>query len=200
MNRHERNAVRGTAHDVSIWDMYLYFCHPQPGDVVVELGAGQGGGTHLFSELVGAAGQVVAVESDPRLFRRLRRTIEVHGLANVTPVRCALVGREGPANDSVVLTERLDDLLERLGVGRIDFLKVNIGGAELDVLAAAHRVLPRVRGIAVSCHDFRAHDGDDTWPRTADAVGDLLCDAGFTVLRRPEDERARIYCCVYGSR
>lgn len=195
MNRDDRHAVRAPVYALSTWDTFLFCYRPGPGELVVDLGAGVGVDARLFSDLVGRAGRVICIEPDPWLFRCLRGTISRHGLDNVTAVRSAVVGSADAETG-----ERLDELVERLGVDRIDLLKVNIGGAELDVLESAPDVLARVRNIVVSCHDFRADDGGSTWLRTSAAVGDLLCEAGFTVLQRPADSRPRIYYCVYGSR
>lgn len=199
MSNRERRVVRATTQDLATWDMYLFAYRPQPGDMVVDLGAGVGVEARVFAGMVAPTGRVISVESDARMFRCLRQTIELNGLRNVTAVRSAIIGWTGVA-EPLVAGEQLAELTERLGVGRIDFLKMNVGGAELDVLASARTVLRRVHNIAVSCHDFRADEGGGTWLRTSSAVGDLLCEAGFTVRQRPADPRPWIHCCVYGSR
>lgn len=199
MSHDERRAVRAPVYSVSTWDTFLFRYRPGPGDIVVDLGAGVGVDTRLFSGMVASAGRVISVESDPWLFRCLRWTISQNELDNVTAVRSAVIGSAGGVKGAVA-GEQLGELVERLGVDRIDLLKVNIGGAELDVLESAPAVLARVSNIVVSCHDHRADEGGDTWLRTSAAVGDLLCDSGFTVLQRPADPRPRIYYCIYGSR
>lgn len=199
MSHDERRAVRAPVYALSTWDMFLFGYRPQQGDMVVDLGAGVGVDTRLFSDMVGPTGRVISVEPDPWLFRCLRWTISQNGLDNVTAVRSAVIGSAAAARGAVT-GEQLGELVERLGVNRIDLLKVNIGGAELGVLSSAPAVLALVRNIVVSCHDFRADEGGSTWLRTSAAVGDLLCEAGFTVLQRPTDPRPRIYYCVYGSR
>jgi protein-L-isoaspartate O-methyltransferase/radical SAM superfamily enzyme YgiQ (UPF0313 family) len=56
----------------------------EPGDGVLDLGAGTGYGAALLRALVGDAGEVVAVEIDPALVRRAREELEPLG------VRCAV--------------------------------------------------------------------------------------------------------------
>lgn len=199
MSYRERRAVPVATQDLSTWDLYLFAYRPRPGDMVVDLGAGVGVEARVFAGMVGPSGRVISVESDARTFRCLRQTIETNGLRNVTAVRTAVIGWTGVA-EPLVAGEQLAELVDRLRVERIDFLKMNVGGAELDVLASAGTVLRRVHNIAVSCHDFRADEGGGSWMRTSAAVGDLLCDAGFTVRQRPMDPRPWIYYCVYGSR
>ena len=199
MNYRERRVAPTTTHEISTWDMYLFAYRPRPGDMVLDLGAGVGVEARVFAGMVMPTGRVISVESDARTFRCLRQTIELNGLRNVTAVRTAVIGWTGIA-EPLVAGEQLAELTDRLKVGRIDFLKMNIGGAELDVLASADTVLRRVHNIAVSCHDFRADESGCTWLRTSAAVSDLLCDAGFTVRQRPADLRPWICYCVYGSR
>src|SRR6185503_16986509 len=140
----------------------------------VDLGAGTGGEARLFSRIVGPSGRVLSVEAHPRMFRCLRHTVELNALHNVTPVHAAVVGKRGPVyiqdlpdylsnsitdsphNALPVPGEPLGELLDRFDVDKIDLLTLNIEGAELAVLEAARDVLPRVRNLVVSCHDFKA--------------------------------------------
>lgn len=55
----------------------------QPGDRVLDLGAGSGYGTALLSHLVGPEGEVIALEIDPALVERARAELDPGG-----PARC----------------------------------------------------------------------------------------------------------------
>lgn len=152
------------------------------------------------------------------MFNCLSRTIELNQLNNVTAVHRAMMGvrgiafiEDGPsyggngvtssADDSLpVLCEPLGDLVDRLGIDRIDLLKMNIEGAELAVLESARELLPRVANLVVSCHDFKADRGGADWQRTYSGVRALLADAGYTLLHRPDDRRPWIPFYVYASR
>lgn len=63
----------------------------QPGDGVLDLGAGTGYGAALLRALVGDAGEVIALELDPALVRRAREELEPLG------VRCAVGDALDPA-------------------------------------------------------------------------------------------------------
>jgi Methyltransferase FkbM domain len=76
-------------------------------------------------------------------------------------------------------------LLGRLRVGRVDFLKMNIEGAELRALEGFAKGLPRTRNLAVACHDRRAEDGESDTFRTRDGVMSLLESKGFELLDVP---------------
>jgi len=204
--------------DRNTWDAFLYGYRPGPGDTILDLGAGVGGEARLLSRLVGPSGRVISVEAHPRMFRCLRRTIELNRLSNVTAVHRAMMGVRGiafiedrpahgsngittSADDAIpVVCEPLGDLVERLDIGRINLLKMNIEGAELAVLEGARELLPRVDNLVVSCHDFKADRGGADWQRTYAGVRALLTEAGYMLLHRPDDQRPWIPFYLYASR
>jgi FkbM family methyltransferase len=204
--------------DRDTWDVFLYGYRPKPGDTVLDLGAGIGGEVRVLSRLAGPSGRVVSVEAHPRTFRCLRRTIELNRLYNVTPLQCAVTGTPGTVlisdqdNHSAngLTTDRaqslevpgktLPEIVKEFGLHRIDLLKMNIEGAELSVLESAREVLPRVRNLVVSCHDFLADNGGGESARTFAGVRALLGAAGYTIQTRPADARPWIRYYVYASR
>jgi len=73
-----------------------------------------------------------------------------------------------------VRTETLDGLVSRLGLRRVDFLKMDVEGAEVEILRRGKRTLGITRKIAVAAyHSWR---GEQTWPR----VREMLEGAGFS--------------------
>ena len=200
-------------------DIFLYGYRPKAGDTVLDLGAGVGSEVRLLSRLVGPAGRVVSVEAHPRTFSCLRRTIELNRLDNVIAVPCAVTGAPGTvliedgaeshvsngitfdeANGVAVPGHTLAEIVDSLGIGHIDLLKMNIEGAELAVLEAAVEVLPIVANLVVSCHDFKADRGGEDWHRTYAAVRALLANAGYAISTRRDDRRPWIPYYVYASR
>jgi FkbM family methyltransferase len=204
--------------DRNTWDAFLHAYRPEPGDTIIDLGAGVGSEARLLSSLVGPSGTVVSVEAHPRMFHCLRRTIELNQLGNVTAVHRAVMGTHGIAfiedrpayggngittsadNSLPVVCEPLGYLVDRLDIDRIALLKMNIEGAELAVLESARELLPRVDNLVVSCHDFKADRGGADWQRTYSGVRALLMDAGYTLRHRPDDQRPWIPFYVYASR
>jgi FkbM family methyltransferase len=144
----------------------------EPGAIVVDAGAFIGRHALEFARAVGPAGRVVAVEPVASNFALLRHNVAINGYPSVTCVRCALgasdgettlsYGREtsiasaaggGDRRERVPL-RRLDGVLDELGIRRIDFLKVDVEGAELDLVRGAERVLaasPECR-LAIEAH------------------------------------------------
>lgn len=157
------------------WDIFTFLYTPGPGDVVFDVGAGVGTEAQRLSNAVGPTGTVVAVEADPDCARRLRKLVDGARLTNVTVVeaaigassgtaRLALTGVDGATNSMVgtapadryanVPQITLGELFEKFGCTRIDYLKMNIEGAEREALQGWEGQASVVRHWCVSCHDF----------------------------------------------
>jgi len=133
------------------------------GDVVVDLGAFHGEATIFFSRKVGKTGVVVALEPEIWNFRRLMEKVLHYQLGNVVPLLMA-IGREtgktvlnlgGENAHSTVLTgarlsrgERVvpviswDDLVDTLTLRGVELAKVNVEGAEIQVLEGMTKMFP----------------------------------------------------------
>lgn len=211
------NGFTAAMRDASTWDVFLYQYAPQPGDVVVDLGAGVGGEVRELSRLVGPNGRVVSVEAHPAVFRCLEKTVRLNRLCNVQTVHCAVSDRTGVVGiedaaghvgNAVTSAETglkvralpLRQIMALADIDHIDFLKVNIEGFEWPVLRESSDLLRHVRHVAVACHDFNADRTGNDWQRTFENVSDLIVEAGFHLTTRPNDERSWVRNYVYGSR
>ncbi len=134
---------------------------------VVDAGAHHGLYTLLASKRVGWGGRVIAIEPSPRECERLEKHLRLNRCSNTELVPCALGEYPGeadlylvdgfqdwcnslrpPAVDEPVRTvrvsvRRLDDVLAELGVSKVDFIKLDVEGAELSVLHGAMKLLQR---------------------------------------------------------
>lgn len=131
-------------------DYWFHVYRPRPGHVVVDVGAGRGEDTYAFARAVGPGGRVWAIEAHPKTYELLVELRDAHGLGNVTPLQLACMEREGvmqietladwranfvssgaaSAMSHTVQALPLDEICERHGIEHIDFLKMNIEGAE----------------------------------------------------------------------
>jgi FkbM family methyltransferase len=197
-------------------DVFLHDYTPRPGDAVVDVGAGVGEEVRTFSRLVGPNGTVLAVEAHPRAAELLRRNVRRWGVTNVTVVEAAVTARPGTlrlSDDGASVGNRLvreggvevpattlDGLLEEAGLARVDFLKMNIEGAEAAALRSSTR-LGDVTDAAISCHDFLVeHGADPTAVATSEAVEAVLRGAGFAIATRPADPRPWVRYHLYARR
>jgi FkbM family methyltransferase len=201
-------------------DYWFHVYKPRLGDVIVDIGAGRGEDVFAFSRAVGPEGKVFAIEPHPATFQVLGKFCEWNRLANVTTVNCACVdeaaslqietlrvwqsnyvrtGEPSPTSFPVKGV-RFDDLCDEYGIDRIDFLKMNIEGAERTALAGCRRALERTRFVSIAAHDFRAARGEGEHFRTLDFVRQLLTESGFQVTTRDEDPRRYVRYHVHGWR
>ncbi|MBX9708355.1 MAG: FkbM family methyltransferase [Caulobacteraceae bacterium] len=154
-----------------MWEPWLTVFMAQrikPGMRVVDAGANHGYYTVLFADLVGAEGRVVAVEPNPVTASFLTRTVKVNGFdARVDIFEMALTAEDHqrlrfvapvsePKNARLVL-EGEPDTVETIEVNgvrldtliadwpRVDFMKIDVEGAEEAMLAGAWGVVVRDR-------------------------------------------------------
>lgn len=137
------------------------------GMTVVDVGAHIGSYTRLFSRLVGRRGQVFAFEPHGPTFQLLDANAGSARLANVHAVQAAVGDQDGVIalqemtesgrhsildvsqvdatyvrrSGQEVALHRLDDYLPARGVTGVDFLKVDVEGAEAAVLRGARNIL-----------------------------------------------------------
>jgi FkbM family methyltransferase len=135
--------------------------------IVLDIGANQGYYTLLSARKVGPRGRVLAFEPSPREMRRLKLHLWLNGCKNVEVSSSALGAVAGTEELYVVLgtetgcnslrppdvsqptsllsvrVECLDDVLNSRGMNHVDFIKLDVEGAELSVLEGAPELLRR---------------------------------------------------------
>jgi len=150
-----------------IWnpDEYVAFrAAVRPGMTALDVGANAGAYALLLGQWVGASGRVYAFEPSPRIFDTLSRHIALNGLTNVvTPIPLAVAESSGVgalviapttgesrlkavgdgAGGIVIGTVSIDAFCADRGL-EPDFIKVDVEGAELDVLRGARDTIRRL--------------------------------------------------------
>ena len=170
------------------WEMWLtiFFArHLKPGMTVIDVGANFGYYTILFGALVGDSGHVYAVEPNPTVVTRLRRSVDLNGLTRRTTViegaagsvdggEVILYAPHGePKNGTIIASP--DGISPDLGAihkvpqvsldavtagaPRIDFVKIDAEGAEEAVIAGMMHLLTRDRpGLILEFNAARYRD------------------------------------------
>lgn len=146
----------------------LLFDLVKPGQVAVDVGANIGYHSMLLGALVGPGGRVYSFEPAHDNLGLIDANVALNGLSNITTIPAAVSDRAGYvglnhyplsrscdsivdiegagfAAKSIVPSATLDGL-ESVGVDRVDFLKIDIQGAELKALQGARDMLERNRG------------------------------------------------------
>jgi FkbM family methyltransferase len=149
----------------------------KPGDTFLDIGANIGFYSVLAARLIGPSGSVVAIEADPQVAETLTENFEANHLANARALSGAVAGHAGtvrlgraPASGWTGLYYRKPDewievpaftgdgLVESLALEKIDTVKIDVEGAEGDVLAGMTDLLTKLRPcLLVEVH--RTHAG-----------------------------------------
>ena len=135
----------------------------KPGMVVVDIGAHVGYFTLLAARQVGTEGRVYSFEPEPTNFRLLQENIKANGYQNVLATQKAVSDAAGSAQ--LVLSSRdngthslfghstseenivsvkvtsLDEFLTGEGWPKVDFIKMDVEGAEMKAFEGMKRVL-----------------------------------------------------------
>jgi len=129
------------------------------GMVAVDVGAHIGYYTLLASSLVGESGQVYAFEPEPQNYKDLQRNVELNGFKNIKAYQKAVFSHAGKlplymgihsgmhslfkVKDTTEKTVMVDmvSLDDILGRRKVDLVKVDTQGAELDVLIGMRKVI-----------------------------------------------------------
>jgi FkbM family methyltransferase len=151
------------AHEEDIVEQFS----PKIGDIVIDVGAAFGFYTIMASKRVGQLGKVIAIEPQPNILEMLNRNIKLNELTNIITLNYAVYSerskvrlysnysiiqeRAGQSLQSFieVSADTLDNLLRQVGIDEANWIKVDVEGAELEVLKGAAGILSRSSDISI---------------------------------------------------
>lgn len=198
--------VPASFEEVERAERIFYLEYLREGMTVFDVGANVGELTTLFSRFAGATGSVHAFEPGGRAFERLETVCRAASLRNVRLNHLALAEVEGPLSLHVydddymswntravrpledygidvkplaveqVNATTTDLYCERNGVEEIDLLKIDVEGAEFQVLVGARRMLGERR---VRCLTFEFGQTTFDMGNSPDLIESYLRDAGY---------------------
>jgi FkbM family methyltransferase len=143
----------------------------RPGDIFLDVGANVGYYSLLASGLVGPGGKVIAIEASPSIALELQANVSLNELANVDVVRAAVADRNrivdvylanslnrgrttivpsvakdgGQVHESSIQAFPLTKLVDIDLLRRARLVKIDVEGAEADVLEGIRDVLPELQ-------------------------------------------------------
>jgi FkbM family methyltransferase len=146
------------------------------GDVFIDVGACVGTYTLLASKIVGRRGLVVALEPAPKNFRALVDNLHINKISNVIAFPYAawesmgyvdmIIPPGGGKATAKIFTHftgarrrgrihraravKLDDLVKDLGISKVDLVKIDAEGAELEILRGSHDIFRKHRPAIVA--------------------------------------------------
>ncbi|WP_415581403.1 FkbM family methyltransferase [Flavobacterium longum] len=137
------------------FDFYTHFHQIKPGDVIMDAGANNGYITLYFSKLTGPVGKVYAFEPDAINIKHIKENIALdRTLHNNIVIQDLLLWNENtmvdfyeagtvgssavwkPEGEKLVKKEAvtIDDWVKRNNITRLDFIKMDIEGAEIEAM------------------------------------------------------------------
>jgi FkbM family methyltransferase len=141
----------------------------ETGMSILDIGAHVGYYSLLAAKLAGPTGKVISFEPDPDNYSLLLRNIEENGYTNITAVNQGITSTTGvgtlilsgldngrhsiyhhglPEKGSVsISTTSVDDYFGALGWPTVDLIKMDVEGAELEVLLGMTGLLDRSHNI-----------------------------------------------------
>jgi FkbM family methyltransferase len=171
----------------------VQWVQPREGEVFIDVGGYIGSYSMLASRAVGPAGRVVILEPEPNNRRQLERNLLLNGIANCKIVPQAAWSGNGSVgwhqdnepvwhrvaegqNNRVVDAVRIDELVSRFSLSRVDWIKMDIEGAEVDALKGAEITLRRFHPqLFIEVHE------------TLKPITEFLSQAGYSIVNASFD-------------
>jgi FkbM family methyltransferase len=156
-----------------IGDLRFLWTHLQPGMTFLDIGAYHGIYSILAAKRLGASGRVVAFEPSPRERHRMLLHLRYNRIKSVTLEPFALAAEAGKAQLAVVVegfttmnslrrpqiehpiievmveTIPLDAYLIQKQIGKVDFMKIDTEGGEVEAFRGAHALLSDSRPFII---------------------------------------------------
>ena len=180
---------------------------PESGDIVIDVGAHIGLYTIIGSRRVGLRGKVISLEPHPDNYNILKRNIELNHLNNVIALNSAASSSKSsiklylPGEDKgftklyTIMPNRavtqnfvevdantLDDILQALNIEQVNWIKIDVEGAELEVLKGTTGVIrrsPNMR-LLLEIHNIQGVDLYTEITRFLDNYGfDLVFEKSY---------------------
>jgi FkbM family methyltransferase len=160
--------VRPSKEDLATYENKIFqLFRPKHSDNFVDVGAHIGRYSIIAAKRIGSLGRVIAIEAHPETFELLKKNIELNGLHNVTTINSVVTSQEGrvrlylPGQDSgftvynTIMVNRakptenfleveantLDNIVESTNITEVNWIKIDVEGAELEVLKGAVNTL-----------------------------------------------------------
>lgn len=155
----------------SIFDIYCKNYSPKANDIIIDIGAGIGTETLFFHEKIGLYGKIYSIEASTDSYNKLNALCSKNKISNSTNFNiaisnfCGKIWIEETENFEVnqinikqkgieINCFTLDQFIIDNSITSIDLLKVNIEGAEYEMIDGMKESIKLIENVAISCHDF----------------------------------------------
>jgi len=193
-----------------------FFCQnyiPKKDDLIVDVGAGIGTELCFFSRKIREQGKLYSIEACPNSFRKLKILAEKNNFKNCFNFNIAISDSNGEiwieetdeyyknktnkiSKGIKVLSYSFDQFVTDNQIDKINYLKVNIEGAEYDMVDGMKNSIGIIENIALSCHDFLYIGGGE---RIKDKIMGFLTENNFELFYRNTGDEI-LDSWIYGKR
>jgi FkbM family methyltransferase len=149
---------------------------PTNDSIIIDLGANEGYYV-LKAKESAPKSKIIAVEPNPTAFNVLKRNIEANKLKNVILVNKAVTSKNGRVKFEIVKGRSgvgavkvykefrrnlkkiivdsitLENLCKKYKIDKIDLLKIDVEGSEVDILKSSKDILPKVKKAIIEYHN-----------------------------------------------
>ncbi|MDO8554718.1 MAG: FkbM family methyltransferase [Candidatus Micrarchaeota archaeon] len=193
---------------------YLKNYHIKKGDIVVDAGAYHGLFALVVSKMIGENGKVICLEPDNLNIKILRKTMKINNCNNVIALENAIWSKdenldfaalgnqcstlfehqsnrsEKIPKNSIVKGVSLQSIMTQLNIKKIDFVKMDIEGAELEVIEGCLELL-KTQNINFAIASYHLRNGQ----KTCYKLEEMFKSAGYgAITEYPE------HLTTYGSK
>jgi FkbM family methyltransferase len=155
-----------------------YYFKPNRGDVVIDVGAHVGKYALPATRMVGEEGKVIAIEAHPENFEALMRNISLNNFHNIIALNVAaynenhkkvLLAGSCDSQFSIkfrpkrnkfieVETRTVDSIMQENGIDKADWVKIDVEGAEIEVLEGMKDIINKSPDLKVLVEVFRGNE------------------------------------------
>jgi FkbM family methyltransferase len=191
--------------------------HCKEGDVAFDIGAHMGIFSYFLAKQVGNTGKVFSFEPAPLTFEMLQHTIEYNHLETVVQInQMAMADKDGeltfyiydnskvssgnslsPLNPAgkhrgiTVKTMSLDDFFKAKQLTRLDFIKIDAEGAELEILKGGAKVIQQYKPfITLEVHPRVFVPVD----KVMKELYDTITSYGYTITENKQQLNLEAFC------
>lgn len=172
-----------------IIEHYLKKYNLNEGDIVIDAGAYIGGFALYASRLVGEKGEIIAFEPDPSSFKKLEENIKLNNITNIITINKGVWENdttlsfhndgkatstfvtdgnpyiEDPGADKInIEVVSIDNILKVLNIKKIDFIKMDVEGSEINAIKGAKETLKN-NDVNLAIASYHIFEGKPTHTR-----------------------------------
>ncbi len=174
--------------------------YPKEGDIVIDVGAHIGRYALIGSKRVGKRGKVISIEANPMVFEILYKNVGLNHASNIVALNYAVYSKQtkiklfvgddklnytiyntiisnraNEGNFVEVNADTLDNILikNKINYEDVNWIKIDVEGAEFEVLKGATNILSKSKDIALLIEIHNIEEGKNFYKEIIDLLGNF---------------------------